>query len=439
VPALDSTIPDAPLNLGARAAPVPALIVAHHPDPRFLDVTRRLRPGERLTLGRGEAALGPGGLDGGGISRRHAALSYRDGILSVRDLESRNGTWVNGQRVESSQLRPGDVLRVGDVLAVIQWTPRVRADRPRRPEGMVAISGAMDRALALVDEVAPLASAALVLGETGVGKEGIVRALHRRSGRGGRFVAVNCGALDDALLRSELFGHVRGAFSGADADRRGLIEAADGGTLFLDEIGEAGAALQTSLLRVLQEGELRRVGSDRVIRVDTRFVAATHRDLEAEVEAERFREDLYARLARWEIRIPPLRERREDILPLARHFAARAAERPVSPSRPLAAALLLYAWPRNVRELESVMERVVVTQRGEAVLEWTDALAAQLPLPAPHQATPGERPGPEALRARLKALGGNVKTCADELGVSRNTLYRWIRQAGIDVSSLREG
>ncbi|MBS2026063.1 MAG: sigma-54-dependent Fis family transcriptional regulator, partial [Deltaproteobacteria bacterium] len=243
----------------------------------------------------------------------------------------------------------------------------------------------------LVEKVAPTRTTVLVTGESGTGKELIARALHKRSTRGeGSFVPVNCGAIPEGLIESELFGHVKGAFTGAATAKDGLFTAARGGTLFLDEIGELPLALQVKLLRAIQDRRIRPVGSNEDLEVDVRLIAATNRDLAQEVRAGRFREDLYYRLNVIQLRVPPLRERREDVIRLAEHFLRRfAAERGAeSLALSLAARKRLdeYDFPGNVRELENLIERAVTLADGPEVT--VDAL------PGPLRAMPSAAPGP---------------------------------------------
>jgi Nif-specific regulatory protein len=250
-------------------------------------------------------------------------------------------------------------------------TASFRTDSPNAPlSGIVGSSPAMREVFRLTHLVAPTRASVLLVGETGTGKEVIARAIHRLSPRAdGPYVRVNCGALNESLLESELFGHVKGAFTGAIDNKTGRFEAAHGGTIFLDEISSMSHKLQVKLLRVLQEREFERVGESRTIRVDTRVIAATNQLLEAEIEAGRFRDDLYYRLNVVPIYLPPLRERREDIPALARFFLERYSEenRREAPeiTTEVMKALLAYDWPGNVRELENCMERAVVLCEGE--------------------------------------------------------------------------
>ena len=306
--------------------------------------------------------------------------------------------------------------------------------------GLVAESAPMRQALALVARVAEHNTTVLITGESGTGKEVIARAIHRASPRAARaFVGINCAAIPEALLESELFGHVRGAFTGASADKTGLFEAANGGTLLLDEIGELPTGLQAKLLRVLQEGEIRRVGDQKTKQVDVRVLAATARDLEVETRTGRFREDLFYRINVVAIELPPLRERRPDIAPLARLFAARLAKRfarPVALSDAAVAWLEQQEWPGNVRELENAIERAAVLSNKES-LDPGDFSAA----PDARRMTDDARVGTldeavevaerEAITAALSATNGNRREAAKRLGVSLRTLFYKIDRYGI--------
>jgi len=311
--------------------------------------------------------------------------------------------------------------------------------------GLVAESAAMRQALALVARVAEHNTTVLITGESGTGKEVIARAIHRASPRAGKaFVGINCAAIPEALLESELFGYVRGAFTGAAGDKAGLFEQANGGTLLLDEIGELPIGLQAKLLRVLQESEIRRVGDQKTRRVDARVLVATARDLEAEVRAGRFREDLFYRINVVAIELPPLRERRADIAPLARHFAATLARRfgrPLSLSDDALAWLEQQEWPGNVRQLENAIERAAVLTNHE-ILSMTDLRSEPLPSPISHDSEEkGEESGSlrsvveeaerNAIAEALTATDGNRREAAKRLGVSLRTLFYKIDRYGI--------
>src|SRR3989449_668580 len=309
--------------------------------------------------------------------------------------------------------------------------------------GLIAESGAMRQALGLVARVAEHNTTVLITGESGTGKEVIARAIHRASPRANRaFVGINCAAIPENLLESELFGHVRGAFTGASADKTGLFEHANGGTILLDEIGELPVGLQAKLLRVLQEGEIRRVGDQKTRRVDARVLAATAKDLAAEVAAGRFREDLFYRLNVVTIHLPTLRERVADIAPLAGHFAVRLGRRlgrRVTLSAPALRWLEQQPWRGNVRELEHAIERAAVLSNKET-LEPDDLQKGPLPAPRSHQeqgagsgtlreaAERGER---LAIAEALEAVGGNRREAAKRLGVSLRTLFYKMERYGL--------
>ena len=299
----------------------------------------------------------------------------------------------------------------------------------------------------LADRVGRAPITVLLLGESGTGKEVAARELHRVSGRGA-FVAVNCGAIPEALLESELMGAVKGAFTGATSDRRGLIEEADGGTLFLDEIGELPLSLQVKLNRFLEEGEIRRVGESRSRQVDVRLLAATHRNLEAMVAAGTFRADLYYRLRVMQIVLPPLRERIGDLPLLAARFLHAAAARFGAPARRLSpdalATLERASWPGNVRELKHALEHAAVMAQGEVVevSDLPDHLAASAPTSRPGTYRDAVECARDAAgRAYLDSLlhrhHGNITAAAVEAGVERETLHRLIRRHGLDAGAYR--
>jgi transcriptional regulator of acetoin/glycerol metabolism len=430
-------------SAGVRDALRPCLSVVHHREPARLGIRVVLSEGEPLVLGRGGLALGAGALDDPEISRSHARVVCTGTTTTVSDEGSRNGTFVNGARIKEAELVPGDVVGVGSTLLFYHQAPAIypvpRHDRIRGVSHLIAAT------LHRIEQVAPHDTTVLVLGETGTGKELVARDVHDRSGRKGPFCAVNCGGVNDGVLQSELFGCMRGAFSGADRDRAGVIESADGGTVFLDEIGDASPALQRSLLRVLQDRAVTRVGAVQSKPVDVRFVAATHRDLEAMVAAGAFREDLYGRLSGWVIHVPPLRARREDIPHIVQHALAalKCPDRVID--RSLMLRLLRHDYPRNVRELMKIVEQAVI-ESGGGKLELSSSLEALLaPLAGPPEPRSGprpgaaaapekraKRPGPAELASLLTAHDGNVTRLAATLGAGRNTVYRWLKEAGID-------
>lgn len=356
--------------------------------------------------------------------------------------------------------KPFDLARLRKLLAAVREdTERRRtvlaldSELAQRLEfcGMIGRSPAMQEVFSLIRRLAPHARAALITGETGTGKELAARALHALGPRsGGRFVAVNCSAVVETLFESELFGHVRGAFTGAAEHKAGLFEVADGGTLFLDEVGELPAPLQAKLLRVIETGEVKRVGALEARHVDVRLIAATNRDLQAEVAAGRFRSDLFYRLNVAEVTLPPLRARREDIPYLAAAFIREFSERfgkPLTGMTPGAERMLLEArWEGNVRELRNVLERACMLAETDIIGE------ADLAAPpggdrgaAPgvgaaaggHSPVPRE-PAPDIsvddVVAAMERVGGNKAAAARLLGISRRALYRLLERHGLHGS-----
>ena len=303
---------------------------------------------------------------------------------------------------------------------------------------IVAGDGKMQAALELGRSVAPTDATVLITGETGTGKELMARAIHHWSPRAEQsFVAVNCAALAESLLESELFGHEKGSFTGAVSQRRGRFELAHGGTLFLDEVGEMTHALQSKLLRVLQEGTFERVGGTKTVTVDVRVIAATNRDLQRLVAERIFREDLYYRLSVFPILLPPLRERPADILPLAARILQQAnrrfGKRIVGFADEVPALLQEYAWPGNIRELQNVVERAVILCREERIPSAHLHLSVSPPVPsagAPKTLMDLER---EAILSALASHKGNRRKAADQLGIGLRTLYTRLREYGISA------
>jgi transcriptional regulator with AAA-type ATPase domain len=357
------------------------------------------------------------------VSQYHCRIEPSSRGVSIRDLDSTNGTWVDGVRIRRHELRPGAVVRIGrTVLRVVN-----RGNAGKAPSEVVIESSAMLSVMAEVDRFASLPWPVLIRGETGVGKEHVARALHERGRRQhGPFVPLNGGGLPRALIESELFGHERGAFTGAVQAHRGAFEQAHGGTLFLDEVAELPPDLQTRLLRVLETWQVRRVGSEGARSVDVRLVCATHRDLRAMVHEGRFRSDLYYRIHRLVLEVPPLRVRPDDITRLAQHFLRQMqpeiGERRIEPQA--LERLHGYLWPGNVRELRNVLELAAVDSDGALIdLEAVDRSLRRVAEPSVL------RPSADSLREALEQYGGNMSAAARALGIPRSTLRDRLRGA----------
>jgi len=349
--------------------------------------------------------------------------------------------------------KPSKLVELDAVLGRVAETReltnkyRARKQRLERLEGRSALVGAcpgMGRVRQLIAKVAPTNSTVLILGDTGTGKELVARALHEQSIRSGMaFVAINCGALPENLIESELFGHRKGAFTGADEHRVGLFEVANGGTLFLDEIGELPKAMQAKLLRFLESGEIRRVGENQVFTCDVRVVCATNRRLDEMVACDEFREDLWFRINTFEIALPPLRERQEDIPLLARHLArrfrphARPDDELIAPEA--LAELTDYAWPGNVRELANAIEHaMILCDDGPIRPEHLPARFTMPQLARPTLKTTGQSLRDIEMQAIYDALerhDGNKPKAAEELGISLKTLYNKLNQAAAAAKS----
>ncbi|MBK7580678.1 MAG: sigma-54-dependent Fis family transcriptional regulator [Myxococcales bacterium] len=376
-------------------------------------------------------------LDDAGASRAHARFEQRGEQVLVSDLGSRNGTWVDAAPASTSGTlaRPHSVIRIGRSLFVVADLAPYARPRPGELAGLYG-GASLDDAREAVLTIAPTKSAVLILGETGTGKEVIARLVHEASGRGGPFVALNCAAVPSELVDAELFGHARGAFSGAAKDRTGLFRTAHGGTLFLDEIGEMPAAVQAKLLRTLETGEVRPVGDDHSLTVDTRVVAATNREVDQLIESGSFRGDLLHRLAGLRIRLPPLRERREDVPLLAQAFAlAVGAE--VSPAA--FERLMLHPWPGNVRELRNVIAAATEVARRKGRPEITEEDVTPLLILANPKSTPPSRAEQTNRRVTdaLTEAAGDVAQAAALLGMGRSALYETLRRLDIDPRGFR--
>lgn len=389
-------------------------------------------------------------LDDGFASGVHCRLVPRGGQLIVTDLDSTNGTWVNGLRVGSAEVGPGANLRIGGTEIAVE----LQGTRERAPfAGIVSTAPCMREVFGLVERVAPSMAPVAILGETGTGKELVARAIHEKSERAkGPFIPVNCAAISRELVESELFGHEKGAFTGATVARKGAFEEASGGTIFLDEMGELSPDLQAKLLRTLELGEIKRVGSSRPFRVDTRVVCATHRDLQAMVKKGTFREDLYYRLCVIRIELPPLRRRPGDVRLLAEHFATVHGPRGgrVALSPEALDKLEAHPWPGNVRELKNVLARAMLLRRGSTIgpgdVQFDGPAFEIPPTELPSRVADGEDavylPGKtlqqietEATIKALKRHGGNRRAVARELGLARSTVQKRAAELGFPPPS----
>jgi DNA-binding NtrC family response regulator len=406
--------------------------------PRGLD-WRAVLDGTPCEIGREPEA--PGMLDDGTVSRRHCAVAWDPERRRhvVTDAGSRNGTSVDGRPVpaEGAALGPGSVVRVGDVLLVYE----------RGRDADVRDDAAWSRAMpgdalpmrvlrAAIARVAADRAPVLVHGETGAGKEYAVRAVHEASARRGPLVAVNCAALSAQLVEAQLFGHVRGAFTGAGGDQPGFFRAAHGGTLFLDEIGELPLELQPKLLRAIQDRAVVPVGGTRPAEVDVRVIAATNRTLADEVAAGRFRRDLYARLAMWDLRVPPLRERRRDLLGWLDRLRAEHAPgaAPLALHPDAAERILVGDWPENLRGLARLAHALAEADGPIEVRDlppWLQAATEAEPAAAPARR---RAPGKDAMAQLYADTNGNVREMARVLACERRQIYRWL-----DAYGLRRG
>ncbi len=421
--------------------------------------------GDRTVLGRDPKADVPV-LDEK-ASREHAEVAWKGGKWVLRDLGSRNGTRVNGVPVQERDLANGDEVRLGDQVylylddtagaaegmpglttAALRTTAggRLEPSEESRTSAasaplVIGESEEMKEVFAFIAKAARVDTPVLVTGESGTGKEMVAQALHLHGARRrGAFVAVNCASLPETLLESELFGHEKGAFTGAIARRLGHFELASGGTLFLDEIGELSAGTQAKLLRVLENGDYFRLGSGDPRKADVRLVTATNRDLAVEVKEGRFRKDLYFRVKVVEISMPPLRERHGDVTRLAEHFLAIFRPKAGRRLRAIAAAtmekLKAYPWPGNVRELKNVIERAVILGESEELQPSDLPLEVQLGGVLDGEA---ESLALKDLERRqilkvLRMTKGNKKEAARLLGIDRKTLYNRLEAYGLDAA-----
>ena len=431
---------------------------------------------DEIVIGRGHARESRLSTEGGRkqlfitvpdrlVSSKHARIERHGGHWSFADLASRNGSRVEGIAAREQELPDRALLEIGGsffsfhaALPAPKASGGDHASDPARAErGEETLLPGHGAALANLDHIARSSLPVLVLGESGTGKELMARAVHEASGRAGPFVAVNCGALAPSLIEGQLFGHARGAFSGALRDEPGLVRASHGGTLFLDEIGELPPAAQSTLLRVLQEHEVLPIGATKPIRVDLRVVAATHQRID-QLPASVFRHDLYARLAGFTLRLPPLRARREDmgvfVSVLLRQLAEGGAEG-VTFTPAAARALFAHAWPLNLRELAQALRVALLLSRGEPIdlghlpeplRELGSSSRPPAPVPAksrsslpaqPLRAVGSEELLKQSLIEQLTRSAGNVSEVARAMGRTRMQIHRWMKRFGIDPESFR--
>ncbi|MBI2343145.1 MAG: sigma 54-interacting transcriptional regulator [Deltaproteobacteria bacterium] len=387
------------------------------------------------------------------ISRTHCRIESTAQGLLLRNCGSLNGTWWGGHNIQTKLLPERGTFQIGKTnityhVQVIHET--IGPAMQQRCGEMLGRSRSMQEIFALVQRVAPSDVTVCISGESGTGKELLAHALHAGSGRATKpLVAINCGAIPQTIIESELFGHERGAFTGATAQHRGVFEQADGGTLFLDEIGEMPLDLQIRLLRVLETRTVRRVGGTADIPVDCRIVAATNQDLSQRIQQKLFREDLFYRLYIVPLYIPPLRERIEDLELLAHHFlqAAKPPSRTLAFSPEALLALSQHSWPGNIRELRHTIERAVLTAQGPLIESNALHFAPQPAHPSTFQATPAYQAtaaGPllqvqerRTIEETLRAYRGNISKASKALGIARSTLTARVKKWEIDLKDIR--
>ena len=408
----------------------------------FPDVATSFRalPRDRGVIGRqADCALA---VTGSEVSRAHAEIWKENGVYWVRDLGSRNGTSVNGRRRDGAQLALGDVIRVGNWIGVFTVSACGSLQDDSMQDAFQEIAGGLILGPALRSRLAPVLQVArstlpvLILGETGVGKEVVARAVHALSGRAGAYRTINCAALPESLAESELFGYKKGAFTGAAAPHAGHIRAAEGGTLFLDEVAELPLPVQAKLLRTLENHEVQPLGGSSPSTVDARIVAATASDLRVAVTERRFRDDLLARLNGVTITLPPLRERREEIVYLFRSLMSSRIGCTAGMSAGFAEALCLHDWTQNVRELAFTAQRVASLYGTEPLLRRRHLREVfGLSIAGETSSTAAsESVGVNAvvLVEAIRAHGGNLARAASALNMSRGRAYRLLREAGLE-------
>ena len=454
-------IPSSPHSAGPRGAPGLVLLYSEEFE-KLPGAWPFSQP--RIVIGREEPA--DLRLPVAAVSRTHAEIIWDESRWLVRDMGSRNGTLLDGHPITQAVLERGAELRIGDgVYKFLDYDVSDYCDylidgsvlgQGRLVAKSDLVGGyVMDLIAAELERIAPTNLSVVLLGESGTGKEVAARELHRSSGRKGAFHAVNCAAIPATLLESELFGYKRGAFSGADRDKPGLIRLADQGTLLLDEIGDMSLEAQAKLLRVLQSREVYPLGATAPERVDIRVVCATHRDLQRLIQLEKFREDLYARLNEYQLKLPPLRDRKEDIFQLTREFLRRHGRPELRLTFGFVLGLVNYDWPYNVRELEGCIKRCIaltddLTVEESLLPEPIKELMAEYGRPFARSAQSAQNssldiirtvrssgPTDAELRALLEKHRGNVAAVGRDLGKARMQVHRWMERFGIDVDEYR--
>ncbi len=388
------------------------------------------------------------------MSSRHAMLSRQNGDWRIKDTGSKNGVLVNGAPVDEASLDDGDLIEIGRSFFLFRNPeddegPGLASIDDEEPSVLSTLLPPLKNQFATLRQIAPTTVSVVLFGESGTGKEVIARAVHRMSGRIGRFVAVNCGALPESIIEAELFGAKQGAFSGATEDRPGFVRSADGGTLFLDEIGDLPLSCQATLLRVLQEREVVPVGEVEPIPVDFRLLCATHQDVPKKVEEGTFRADLFARITGMTVRLPPLRERKEDLGLIIRALLQKTPDKGTGLSLGLRAARALcqYEWPLNVRELEKALSLGLALKSGTSLdLEHLPPHFRETPNASPKkrparplpELSPKDLERKELLLRLLDENNGNVAAVARAMNKARMQIHRWMKRYDIDPQALRK-
>ena len=373
------------------------------------------------------------------VSRHHAVIEEKKGQYIIRDLESTNGTFVNGLRVSEAFLNEGSIIKLGNTelrFIPVEEKIELMPSKKDRFGDIVGKSKEMKEIFGILEKISKTDATVLITGETGTGKELVAKAIHENSHRSKKpFVVIDCSAIARNLIESELFGHEKGAFTGAVSTRHGAFEAANGGTIFLDEVGELEPDMQPRLLRVLEAREIKRVGSTSIIPVDVRIIAATNRELSAEIKKNRFREDLFYRLSVININLPQLRDRKDDISLLIDYFIKTNKARKVKGvAKETLNILINYSWPGNVRELRNVIERAIALGASDYI-EPKDLILLK---PQASEKDTADLSGKtleeiekSAIIQTLKAHKGNKTTTAKALGIAYSTLYEKMKKYGI--------